>query len=391
MREYQLLQGRPLPRPAAQLLRERFSRQVTVSRSFEVDGYDLQAGDWVGQIVAGDVCLSIEPKTPVHNLFEMLTYAYKLPQFRREPFPFAEADDLLEVIVLIFARQLEGLVRQGIYRGYVGWDENVPFLQGRLLMAAQLRQNPVQLHRFVTRRDEFTADVLENRLLAAVVYRLSRQEYHQPDLRHRLRRLLRAFDEVTLCPPTSDDFRRVVYGRLTQHYVPLHALARLLWEHLSLESAEGEHAFFSYLLNMWQVFEVFVAEYLAEHFAGVPRFDVATQQNLWLDLEQRVQGVPDIVLKVDDRPALVLDTKYKVLTGKPSNDDLNQMRAYCHQMGLGQGMLIYPGGVPPDQFRFRDITVKVRSLDLAGDLATFRARCRTLADALHRTLIGDEA
>ena len=47
-------------------------------------------------------------------------------------------------------------------------------LRGRLVMQEQIRLNRVRLHRFYTRRDEFTADVLENQLLKAVVFQLSR-------------------------------------------------------------------------------------------------------------------------------------------------------------------------------------------------------------------------
>lgn len=383
LREYQSQAGLPLPRPVADILRTRFSKQLTVTRSFESDGgYDLTAGDWVGQIVFGDTAIVIDPKTPVDNLFYMLTYAYKLPEFQRETFPFDVAEDVFELIILIFARQVESLARRGIYRGYVAWDENLPMVQGRLLMSEQVRRNPVQLHRFYTRRDEFTADVLENRLLKAVIFKLSRFGYHQPDLRHRLLRLLRSFDEVSQVSIMRDDFDRVLYGRLNGHYKPVHALARLLWDHLSLESAEGEHPCASYLLNMWQVFEVFVAEYLAEFLTTVLGVDVAIQQNLWLDLDQRVTGIPDIVLKVWGEPAVVLDTKYKLYSGKPSNDDLNQMVAYCHRLGLDTAILIYPGAVPADRFQFKEIGVEVRSIDLGGDLSTFRKRCQVFADSL---------
>jgi len=386
--EHKSLAGQVLPRPVAQSLRERFKKYLTITPSFELPGtFDLQANDWVGQIIVGDVCIVIEPKTPVNNLFYMLTYAYKLPLFQREPFPFGVTENMLEMIILIFARQVETLVRRGIYRGYMVWEENLPILRGRLLVDKQVRRNPVQLHRFFTRRDEFTADVLENRLLKAVLFLLSRLEYRQPDLRSRLWRLLRSFDEVSLRPIVRDDFDHVLYGRLNQHYASIHNLARLLWEHLSLENCEGEHAFVSYLLHMWQVFEVFVAEYLSEFYSRVPGVDVVAQQNIWLDVEQRVQGVPDIVIKVNDQPALILDTKYKLYRSKPSSNDLHQMIAYCHRLGLTSAILVYPGTVPPDRFDFKGITVDVRALDLTGDLDAFRARCQTFAKELHSIVV----
>jgi 5-methylcytosine-specific restriction enzyme subunit McrC len=384
--EYQELVAQPLPTQVAQALRGRCGRVLSVDRNFETPGtFDLTASDWVGQVVVGDVCVVIDPKTPVDNLFYMLTYAYRLPRFQREPFTFGVSEDLLELVVLIFARQVENLVRRGIYRSYIAREENLPILRGRLLMNEQLCRNPVQLHRFFTRRDEFTADVLENRLLKAVIFLLSRLTYRQPDLRRRLRRLLRAFDQVSHQSIARDDFDRVSYGRLNQHYASVHSLARLLWEHLSLESYEGEESFISYLLHMWRVFEVFTAEYLTEFFSDVPGIDVAVQQDLWLDTDERVKGVPDVVIKLDDRPALVLDTKYKDLRGQPPNQDFYQMVTYCLRLGLSRGILIYPGTARMRR-TFNDILIDVLSLDLTGDLCEFQPRCRRFAEELHQAI-----
>lgn len=384
--EYQQLVGQRLPAQVARALRGRCSKVLSVDRNFETPGtFDLKASDWVGQIVVGDLCVVIDPKTPIDNLFYMLTYAYGLPHFQREPFPFGVSEDLLELVVLIFARQVENLVRRGIYRSYVSRDENLPVLRGRLLMHEQVCCNPVQLHRFFTRRDEFTADVLENQLLKAVIFLLSRLTYRQPDLRRRLRRLLRGFDQVSLRPISRDDFDRISYGRLNQHYASVHNLARLLWDHLSLESYEGEESFISYVLHMWRVFEVFTAEYLTEFFSEIPRIDVAVQHNLWLDAEERVRGVPDVVIKLNDRPALVLDTKYKVLRSQPTNADFYQMVTYCHHMGLSRGILIYPGTARTTH-SFSNISIDVLSLDLTGDLSAFRHRCHRFGQEIERVV-----
>ena len=99
-----------------------------------------------------------------------------------------------------------------------------------------------------------------------------------------------------------------------------------------------------------------------------------------------MRGIPDIVLKVDDRPALVLDTKYKVIDAKPVDADFHQMISYCHGMGLSHGILVYPGSRSQDRFVFKDIMVDVLFLDLTGDLATFRSRCSAFALALQDTV-----
>jgi len=385
--EYLAEQHRQMPAGVARALHERYSRYLAVSPSFGPPGfYDLRASDWVGQIVVDDFTIKIEPKTPVPNLFHMLTYAYNLDVFRKEEADRLESSELFECIVLMFLRRVEDLVRKGIGHGYVVLEENEHFLRGRLQVKEQLCRNAVTQHRFCTRHDEFTADISDNRLLKAVLFMLSRLPFVRPDLRPRLRRLLHAFDEVALWPIRDADFERVPYSRLNEHYRPMHKLARLLWRHCSLDDRVGNHPSASYLLHMYDVFERFVATYLEERFSGT-RIGVLSQCEIPLDSGGHVKGVPDLVLQVDGQHAMVLDTKYKLPGTRPSNDDFYQVITYCHTLGLDNGMLVYPGRQEPQEFGFKDIRVRTLPLDLEGAVDQFKQRCAEFAEQLEEMVI----
>ena len=89
---------------------------------------------------------------------------------------------------------------------------------------------------------------------------------------------------------------------------------------------------------MNKVFELFVARFLASHFAIHPSIQVEIQPDIWLDTDRQEKGIPDIVLRRDGCPFLVLDTKYKTFHSKPDEADRNQMVTYCHTLGLPCGI-----------------------------------------------------
>lgn len=361
----------------AEALRDRFGKYMDIYPAWgEPGSYVLTARQYVGTIVLGDVRIIIRPKVPVENLFYMLSYAYDLLQTFPEEAGL-EVSDLLESIVKFFVHQVEGLVRRGIYRSYITYDDNHTFLRGRLLMAEHLRRNAVQVQRFYQHIHEYTADVLENRILNFTLWQLSRLDYRRPELRQHLRRTLSAFSEVSFIPIRPEMCDQVIYTRLNSAYRPPISLAHLLLQHLSLEGRPGEVPFIAFLVDMNRVFEKFVAEFLKEHF------NIQDQKEIKLDNEKREVGRPDIILLRNGQPCLVLDTKYKGFNGGPDEADRNQMFMYCHALNLPQGILIYPHDGPIFYERhFQHVTIRARALPLSGTLDEFRQHCKRFADDL---------
>lgn len=377
LQEYESRALPELSRDDALQIRALFGDYVEVGRDLVSGHYALKAGHHVGVLIMGSVRIVVEPKTPVENLFEMLTYAYDLPQFRREEAPLTESAELFHFIIRIFAGQVGQLLRQGIYRRYVDLEENQSFLRGRLLLDQQVQRNAVRADRFYQQLNEYTADVLENRILKYTLWQLSRLATLDSRLRRRLRRALNGFADVSLVRVSGTDCLDVLYTRLNNRYQTPINLAHLLLEHLSLEAKVGGVSAASFVFNMNEVFERFVAYYLREHVPALDdRLQVEIQPNIWLDVERQEKAIPDIVLRKDGARCVILDTKYKVFKGSPSGADLHQMMAYCHSLQLGEAILIYPGAERIDyRRRFHDFAVSGLNVDLEGELAAFREGC----------------
>ena len=179
LREYESCQCATLTDEQANTLRQQYGRYLSIQPAWEPGAWELTARQYVGAIVLSDLRVIIESKVGLQNLFYMLTYAHDLADFRREVVQLAAGDDLFEFIVVIFLRQVEQLVQRGIYRAYITEEDNYPFLRGRLVLADHLQRNALHVQRFYQRISEFTADVLENRILRYTLGLLSRLEYRE--------------------------------------------------------------------------------------------------------------------------------------------------------------------------------------------------------------------
>lgn len=365
----------------AQRLRDHYGKYLDVTRAFDGAGYDLKAKGYVGVIVLPDLVIRINSKVPVHNLFVMLARAYGLDvQLRRELATLDAGDSLLEFVAGVFVGQVDALVRQGIARGYVDRDERYAYLRGRLLVGEQVRRSAVAFTRFHQRANEFTADLLENRILQATLSLLLRHYYRKTALRSLLRRTLSAFSEVIPVAVRPTDCDRVVYTRLNRRYEPTIRLARLLLQLLSPEGHQGPTPFPAFLLPMHDVYEKFVANVLNDGFAARPGWRVVAQKHIYLDEDKREPGNPDLVIYRDGKEVMVIDTKYKEFGEKPNPDDRNQMFAYCRALGVAEGMLLYPNDADIREHRQliggpeEVVNLALRSVSLAGEPGAFMDR-----------------
>lgn len=386
--EHETCQTDALSPLQAQALHTRFRRYLDIRPAWlRENAWDLSAKQYVGTIVLDDLRIIVEPKVDMRNLFYMLTFAYDLPNFRSELATAELGEDIFEFVVVIFLRQVKQLIQRGIYRTYVSLDENERYLRGRLMLAEHLQQNSVRVDRFSQRRSEFTADVMENRILKYTLLLLSRIDYRDPSLRLQLRRAGAALAETQFVSIKPSDCDQIVYTRLNAAYRSPINLAKLLIQNLSVEGNSGAIPFAAYLLDMNRVFELFIARYLDQHFAIDPVIQVDIQQDIWLDDAQKEIGKPDIVLRSQGRPFLILDTKYKSFHGQPDPADRNQMIVYCTTMALPRGILVYPDEQPV-AYRsiFRGVTLSARSLSLAGSLPEFAQRCQHFATDLAQVI-----
>ncbi|MEH0937359.1 McrC family protein [Micromonospora psammae] len=349
--------------------------------------WSVRAGRKVGAARIGGVELYIEPKVPVARLLFLLGYARNPHRWQDDTVALAAEQGLVPAVASALWRQTDRALRRGLLQGYRTLDAVSSVLRGRLRETAQLSRRlaaPVPLE---VCYDEYTVDVAENRILASAVERMLRVPGVDAESRRMLRHLAARFPGVTRLPlgtpvPAWQPTRLNAHLRTALH------LAELVLAGVSVEAGRGTVVANAFLLDMWQVYEDFLAVALRSAIERVHGGSVRWQDRHHLDHGQRLELRPDILWRdPTGQFAAVVDAKYKV---GEAHGDTYQMLAYCVAYGLPRGHLVYVSGDRPSTrhvVRNAGVEICCHSLDLGMPPSELLDRIAALAhEVVSRTV-----
>jgi 5-methylcytosine-specific restriction enzyme subunit McrC len=385
--------------PAAHnLLRSRYAGQIEVTATGQPGVYRIAAHQHVGRIsLPGGGMLVIRPKVGVTNLFYMLSAEPRLARFEQPPADLAPNPEIFSFVLAMLVQRVEHLLSAGLLQGYVPREEDLPFVRGRIVLAAQLRRHGELKDRHVCAYAAFTPDTPENQVIAATLRALPAllQPAGETALARRARALLARVAEVS--PLSRAEalalLPRISIHRLNASYAPVLGLCRLALHHLTLAEQAGPHPFASFLVDMPRLFESFVTARLRTGLAPAG-LRVVAQRHDYLDEARRVGIRPDVLVYPTGSPAptLVLDAKYRRLPAGAEHDlsrDLYQVSAYLDRYQLRRGVLVYPQFEAAEQTELRlrgtPKQLHVATLNLAAPtVAEFEQHCAALAAQVAR-------
>ncbi|OIJ62559.1 McrC family protein [Streptomyces mangrovisoli] len=354
--------------------------------------WQIRALNYVGVARIHDTELRIAPKLPIRRLFFLLGYVadpYGVKRSDGGEVQVGEDIDLLPAIAHTFERLAERALRQGLLQGYRHTEESTAVVLGRIRETEQLRRRfglalPVEVS-----YDEFTADIVENRLLLAATLRLLRLPGVHPDVRKRLLALRARLAGVGVLTP-GHLLPRWRPSRLNARYHPALRFAELILNSASVEHQQGAVRIDGFLFDMNKVFEDFVCLALREVLRERGGCAELQARHIHLDAAETIRVKPDFVWYDESgRPRAVVDAKYKAeRPGGFPDADLYQILAYCTALHLPTGHLVYAKGNAPRATHFirnAGIHIQQHSLDLdqapAGLLADLAGIAALLEDS----------
>jgi 5-methylcytosine-specific restriction enzyme subunit McrC len=334
--------------------------------------YDLTPASEVGVIALRDLAIVIRPKLSIERVLFLISYAMAPKQFRHTGFDLTQHDDIVDAIIPGFVFQLRKALRQGLLQGYRIEEDCLNTVRGRIRFADQIRDRfgicpPVEV-----RYDEFTVDVLENRLLKAALARLRMLRIRSETVRKALRDFDSVLAEVQFVHFDSRNLPDVTDTRLNEHYRPAIELAKLILRNTSFDLGHGRVRAAAFLVDMNKVFEDFVVVAMRECLGQTRRTfpQNAAGKHLYLDKARRIRLKPDISWWRGSTCMFVGDVKYKRIEAPGIKyADLYQLLAYCVATGLPAGMLIYAAGEAAPvthQVTMLDKNLEVTTLDLSA-------------------------
>ncbi|MCY3709773.1 MAG: hypothetical protein OXG26_12845 [Caldilineaceae bacterium] len=383
LKEYDSSEHRLTTEQLDALLRESKTLDLTIE---PVRGarrrYRLKPGSTVGALEVDGVSVLIKPKIEMTQLLSLACYAMSKLEFRKELFDFKEDETLPDILALALSQAARRAFSRGLLRGYLTEEDALYTVRGRIRFDEQIRRRygiplPIEL-----RFDEYTEDILANRLVKAAAVRLRRMALQSSRARRGLGWLTAILDNVSLL-----EFRRrrlpdVRFDRLNEHYRHVVGIARLILRHSEFEAKHGDVRANGFLVDMNYLFQEFVTQALREKLAE-SGITLHAEKGAWFDDCKKAWIEPDFSCWDGDTCLFVGDAKYKDLTGESAKSaDLYQMLAYATALDLPEGLLIYAQGeADPSTYKIRKSCkqIEVVALNLTGTLEDTLARVKDIA------------
>ena len=243
---------------------------------------------------------------------------------------------MLEAYLAQFLAETEVLCRRGLRKQYDPVEENGTTFRGAPQFAQHVRHNFAHKERLFTRYQRRTLEhplhALLKKALSVIVY------LKHPTLSQKAQRLLGYFETV---PDTAIVPPHISYDRHTEPYRAAVTMAQHILQH-HFPNLYGHHATpgLALMLDMNLLFEEYI--YQALRRAPLPP-GVKVARQVSRDFWGQTKVRPDLLITLpDDQPPIIVDTKWKILKGKPSSADLQQIFVYSHLFGAQRAILLYP-------------------------------------------------
>ena len=355
--------------------------------------YHITPGSTVGAVELGDLSVLIQPKIGIPQLLSMACYAmacYAMGAYKSQEqrlFDFEEDQTLPDTLALALSAAARRAFSRGLLHDYLTREEALYTVRGRIRFDEQIRRRfgipmPIEV-----RYDEFTDDILANRLVKAATARLGRMRLRSEKARNDLGRIAGMLDNISTVEFAPKDVPEVRFDRLNDHYRSVVELSRLILRHSAFESRRGQVRASGFLMDMNVVFQEFVTVALREAL-GVSADAFGERTINSLDKRGRVHLRPDLAWREGSTYSFVGDAKYKrIVNDQVPNADLYQLLAYVTALDLPGGMLIYAKGEAEPvihEIRHSGKKLQVAALDLSGSLEDILKHVEQMADSIRK-------
>lgn len=306
-------------------------------------------GSRVGAIHVDGLDIIVRPKLPVARLLTLIAEAADPYRWAGLEVPALRAHSLQDAVAALFARSCLDTFERGVVQSYRREDQQLPFVKGRMHVAAYAR-TPTPLPIPVT-TGVFDADNLENQVLRAALDRVRTSPLVSEPTRIMAQRAWRAVAHTGKLRDPRAAVESIAWNRRNQYYRGAIALARFVLTSGSGGNLRDDHDPHSadetpgFVINMPLVIEQWVRNRLRAHW-GLTDVEMPNSWGgrLWLDEARKVSLKPDLGVCIRQEWRFIGDVKYKnYADGGARPDDLYQLVSYLAATGMRTGTLVYAG------------------------------------------------
>lgn len=304
--------------------------------------------------------LKVIPKQvgEIESLGRMIAFCYMDKEFlfKEENIRFQkELGGPLEWLIIAFTQLCQELIKKGLYKKYVTYTDNVPYLKGKLLIKQQI-QNTMKFNmKFHCEYDEFTSNNLENQIILHTLKKCMIISKNG-DLTTKIQKLIHHMDkQIEDKQITLLDFRKIHYTRLNKNYESPLDLSKLILEKTGFMNIKEMKTEFiiPFFINMPELFEKFL-EKLFKIYSELnvkPQYETTPwKKNDTIEEIDEMKMRPDLVVyedKLEDSSGNTIHKNIRFVIDAKYMEDLKlseryQIAFYLHEYSIKNGFAICP-------------------------------------------------
>lgn len=330
------------------------------NKSVVYDYNKIKFINYVGIIKIKNLIIEILPKISLSNdiikdrkmLIFMLSKCNKLSVDIKELLNSNILNNsLLDILAKVYSKKLLNELQKGLYREYVSKEEALSIIKGKILISKSIKENTINKNKMNCKYDEFTEDNLFNAILKRAI-NVILFSIKNDDVKKELNIINNIFNDVSDIYISNNIILNYKLNRMNNRFLECFTLAKLILLNSSMDKSLGKENGFSILFEMNYLYEEYIGVLLKEVFNDT-NISINTQEKsrylLWNTLKERneIALKPDIVIYKDNKPKIIIDTKWKSATidGKEvyTQGDIYQMYAYITTYEeCQQCILLYP-------------------------------------------------
>lgn len=308
-----------------------------IRKYFSESWGQIKAKQFCGSINIGDETISIIPKIERNDCLEeksknfryliyMIQYVYdfNIDETESKPAQFFY-NNILELFITKFQKELFKQIQMGLYKDYITVEDNLNKLKGKYLVNQNLKFNFLETKIFCE-FDEFSEDNYLNQVFSFTINFLRNYSKNKEN-KKRLSELHLVFGDIETNLFNPNKIKELYqFNRLNIRFKKAYDLAIFLIKKLMIDFSESKNNFISFIFDMNILFEGFIGKLIKEIYDDKNSLNVNLQsKKTFGDFNLR----PDILIKKDNQPILIVDTKYKIIENAGINTcDLYQVYSY---------------------------------------------------------------
>ncbi|HET7118599.1 MAG TPA: 5-methylcytosine-specific restriction endonuclease system specificity protein McrC [Hanamia sp.] len=341
---------------------------------------------------------------PIENIYYLLCYAWnKLDEKERVNVSIDDKTELLDLFAKVLINATRMLLKRGIDKSYIDHTEELAGIKGKIQISETLKSNLLYKQRTICSFDDFSANIISNRILVSTIYRLTRTKGLDRQLKNELvslQRMLLGIDQIEI---TNSLFKQVRINRNNRFYGFVMNVCQIIYESTLPSEEPGKYKFSDFTRDdnkMNQLFEGFIRNFYKieqQKYKTVKKETIKWQFDN--TDEESYQYLPqmetDITLE-NDEEKIIIDAKFyrEAMTINYNKERIKSANLYqlfsyllnqqsdSFKTQNAKGILLYPT-IETDynlNFKYRSHDIQIRTVNLNSNWKEISRRLKEIIE-----------